>query len=110
MIEINVTLLAIGQRITENLQLVVLDMLLQAFAYFLIQHVSQDTFTVHFLYQSCRNHSRTETRHLRFVAHFFELLCNLFLIVCRLNGQRYDSFQVFQFTLINLHCYIIFNF
>ena len=94
-VEIHVTLLCIRQRITQDLQFVVLDVLVQAFAHFLVQYVCQDALAVHFLYQTRRHHTRTEARHLGFVAHLFELLCNLFLIVCRLDHDRHHCHQVF---------------
>ena len=103
MVEVDLTLLVVGQRITENSQFIVLDMFLQVLAYQFVQYVSEDALTVHFLYEASRNHSRTETRHLRLVTHFFQLLCNFLLIISRLQGQSHYGHQVFQFTLFNFH-------
>ena len=108
-IQINTRSVLAGQRITEDLNLVVLDVLLQTFAYFLVQYVGQDTFAVHLLYQTCRNHSRTETGHLRFLTHLFQLFGYFFLIISRLDRNRYHAIQVFQFTLFNFHYTIILN-
>ena len=109
-IEVNLRRVLAWERFAEDLEIVVLDVFLQSFAYLFVEHVSKDAFTVHFLHQTGRYHARTETRHLCLLAHLFELLCNFVLIVSRLNSKCHNCRQVFQFTLFNFHCYIIFNF
>ena len=109
-VEVDLRCFLIRQRITQDLQFVVLDVLLQVLTYQFVQHVGEDTLTVHLLYQACRNHSRTETGHLCFLTHLLQFFGYFFLIICRLNRERYYSLQVFQFTLFNFHNMIVFIF
>ena len=103
-IEVDVLgLCVVGQRFAQDLQVFLLDVLLQVLTYEFVEYISQDTLAVHLLHQAGGNHSRTETGHLRFVAHFFQLLSHFVLIVSRFDRDLHHSHQVFQFTLFNFH-------
>ena len=104
-VEVDLRRLLARQRIAENLDLVVLNVLLEVLSHEFVQDISEDALAVHFLHQSGRNHTRTEARHLSLVAYFFQLFSYFFLIVSRLDSEGYYCLQVFQFRLINLHKY-----
>ena len=104
-VEVDTRRLLARQRIAEDLDLVVLNVLLEVLSHKFVQDISEDALAVHFLHQSGRNHTRTEARHLSLVAYFFQLFSYFFLIVSGLDSEGYYCLQVFQFRLINLHKY-----
>ena len=102
--------LVVGHRIAQDSDLVVLDVLLQVLTYQLVQYVGQYTLAVHLLHQSQGYHTRTEARDLGFLTNLLQLLLYLVLVISRLDRERHNGLQVFQFTLFNFHnikCYFI---
>ena len=93
----------VGQRIAQDVELLLLDVLVEFLGDLVVQHVSQYALAVHLLDKSDGHHPFAETGYIGFLAQLAQLFGYCLLVICRRERQRDNRGQVFEFRMIDLH-------
>ena len=89
--------LIVGQRVTEDVELLLLNVLVEFFGNLVVQHVSQDALAVHLFDQSCGHHTFAEARYVSLLTDLTDLLGYCLLVIGGRECQRDYRGEVFEF-------------